>query len=119
MALPNLLNATAIYGRTAFANVTTTLSNVLVNPTSSGNSIKIINCTAANTDTTNIANATLCVSRAGVINYIAVGINVPSRSSIVLLSKDNSLTLEEGDALQMSADANSRIWGTISYEDIA
>ena len=118
MAIPNILTANILYGKTAYANVTSTLSNVLVNDTNSGNSIKIVNCTAANTDTQNIANVTLCVRRAGVINYLGVGINVPSRSSLVLLSKDNSLTLEEGDALQMSADSNSKIWGTISYEEI-
>lgn len=118
MAIPNILNATSVLGRTAYANVTTVLSNVLVNTAASGNSYRIVNLTAANTDTGNIGNVSLSVNRAGITNYLAVGINVPTRSSIVLLSKDNSLVLEEGDALQLSADANNRIWGTVVYEDI-
>jgi phosphoheptose isomerase len=118
MAIPNILNATIIYGRTAYSNVTNSLGNVLVNAASSGNSFRIVNATAANTDTGNIANVNLAVNRSGTTNYLAVGINVPARSSIVLLSKDNSLILEEGDTLQMSADANNRIWGTVVYEEI-
>lgn len=118
MAIPNILNATIIYGRTSFSNVTNSLSNVLINSSSSGNSFRIVNCTAANIDTGNIANVSLVVNRSGAVNYLAVGINVPARSSIVMLSKDNSLILEEGDTLQMSADANNRIWGTVVYEEI-
>lgn len=118
MAIPNILNASIVYGRTAYSNVINSLSNVLVNAASSGNSYRIVNCTAANTDTGNVANVSLAVSRSSVTNYLAVGINVPARSSIVMLSKDNSLILEEGDTLQMSADANNRIWGTVVYEEI-
>lgn len=118
MARPNILLANVVYGRTAFANVTTVLSNVLINPDQSGNSLRIINCTAANTDTGNIANVSLAVNRSSTTNYLALGINVPSRASIVLISKDNSLILEEGDSLQLLADSNNKIWGTVVYEEI-
>jgi len=118
MAIPNILSANIVYGRTAFANVTTILSNVLVNAASSGNSYRIVNTTAANIDTGNIGNVSLAVNRSGVTNYLAFGINVPARSSIVLIGKDNSLILEEGDVLQLSSDANNRIWGTVVYEEI-
>ena len=119
MALPNLLNATAIYGRTAFANVTTVSSNVLVNPSASGNSFRIVNLMAAGIDATNSANIKVLVLRAGVNNLLANAVTVPNGSTLIVLGKENPITLEEGDALQMSADANSRIWATIAYEDIA
>lgn len=118
MALPNLLTATTIFGRTAYANVTTVSSNVLVNTDSSGNSYRIVNLTVANRDLGNVSNITVTVNRAGISNYLAVGIVVPSKSSLIVLGKDNSLILEEGDALQISSDANNRIWGTVVYEDI-
>ncbi len=118
MALPNLLTATIITGRTAYANVTTATSNVLVNPASSGNSFRIVNIMAASIDTSNTGNITASVLRTGVSNYLGFGLSIPSRSTLILLGKENPVTLEEGDALQMSADANSRIWATITYEDI-
>jgi len=118
MALPNLLEVSTINGRTAFANVTTTLANVLVNPASSGNSFRIVNIMAASIDTSNTGNVNINVLRTGVNNYLGFGLSVPSRSTLLVVGKENPVNLEEGDALQMSADANNKIWATIVYEDI-
>ena len=118
MALPNLLNATTIYGRTAYANVTSVTSNVLVNSANSGNSYRIVNIMAASIDTGNTGNINVSVVRTGTTNYLGFGLTIPSRATLILTGKENPVTLEEGDALQMSADANNRIWATITYEDI-
>lgn len=118
MALPNLLSATTIYGRTAFANVTTVSSNVLVNPSNSGNSFRIINLMLAGTDTSSAANAQVLVLRAGINNPMANAMTVPIGATLIVVGKENPVTLEEGDALRISADANNRIWATITYEDI-
>jgi hypothetical protein len=118
MANPNVFVATSMQGKTAYSNVTTALANVVVNPSSSGKSLRIVNLSLAGVDTVVSPNVTVGVVRNGITNYIVANITIPVKSTVIILGKENLLFLEEGDDLRIQASANSLCWATVAYEEI-
>jgi len=120
MAQPNIINVSRILGNTAFQNVNTVAANIVANPASSGSVYKINTLIIANIDGANSADITASVFSGGSIeNKIASTIPVPGDATLVLISKDTSIYLQEGDYMRLSASANSDLWATCSYEDIS
>jgi hypothetical protein len=119
MAAPNLLTSTTVTGKTALANCTTVLANVITNAASSGTVVKLNAIVLSNYgSSTTTANA--IINRAGTGSFYLGGtVSVPSNSTLILLGKDTSLYLEEGDVLQTIVSTNSTIHLTASYELIA
>lgn len=119
MANPNIVNVTSIYGETAVLAATTSNANVVQNAADSGYIYKINSIYASNIDT--ITDRSISVDI--IINSnsfsIARNVTVPITSTLVLLSKDSTLYLKEGDAISCSASANSTIHLVCSYEVIA
>ena len=50
---------------------------------------------------------------------LAYQITVPSKATLVVISKDTSIYLEEGDYINLTASANSYLHGVVSYEEIS
>jgi hypothetical protein len=73
----------------------------------------------ANIDGVNTADITASIFSGGIENKIAHTITVPADASLILVSKDTAIYLQEGDYMRLSASANSRLWATCSYEDIS
>jgi hypothetical protein len=119
MAAPNIVNVSRILGNTAYQNVNTVAANVVANPASSGSVYKINTLIIANIDGTNSADITASIFSGGIENKIAHTITVPGDATLVLISKDTSIYLQEGDYMRLSASANSDLWATCSYEDIS
>lgn len=120
MATPNIVNVTTIVGKTAVANVTTVSSNIVVNTADSSKVLKINSLLISNYDpTVNSTNISASIFRNSASNHVANGIPVPAAATMVLISKDMSLYLEEGDALRVSASANNDLWAICSYEEIS
>lgn len=119
MAQPNIINVSRILGNTAYQNVNTVAANVVANPASSNCVYKINTLIIANIDGTNSADITASIFNGGIENKIAHTVVVPADATLVLLSKDTSVYLQEGDYMRLSASANSRLWATCSYEDIS
>jgi hypothetical protein len=115
MAAPNILNLNSITGKTATANVTTSYSNVIVNAASSSTLVKINNILLSNY-TANAAVANIVLTRSGVNNYLGGSISVPGQSVLILIGKDTSFYLEEGDYLQANTSTNNSINLTSGYE---
>ena len=119
MANPNIVNVTTITGQTALANVTTVTANVITNASASGTICKINNIILSNyTGVTQSANVIINRSGSGSF-YIAGTVTVPLNSTLVLVGKDMSFYLLEGDVIQSNASANSSIHLTSSYEIIS
>lgn len=118
MAAPNIVNVTTIYGSTNVAPVTTALSNVVVNPASSGTVVKVNTVTLANYNTAAIS-ANVDIYRGGSSYLMAGNINVPAQSILIVSAKDTSFYLVEGDALRVNAAANNYITATSSFETIS
>lgn len=119
MANPNIVNVTAIYGETVGMNATTANANVVQNGGSSGAVYKINSLYASNLN--DAVNMDLNVDLIRQANSFAMMRNVPIpyNSTIVVVSKDSSLYLREGDALQISTSSNSNVQVVCSYEVIS
>ncbi len=119
MAQPNMINVSRILGNTAYQNVNTVAANIVANPASSGSVYKINTLIVANIDGTNSADITAAIFSGGIENKIAHTVTVPADATLVIISKDTSVYLQEGDYMRLSASANSDLWATCSYEDIS
>lgn len=119
MAAPNIVNVATITGKTAVADVTTTASTILSNSSNSNTVLKINTIIVSNVDGVNSADITVRLVRSSVNYHLASTIAVPADSSLVVISKENSIYLEEGDSITALASANSDLQIIISYEIIS
>ena len=134
MAAPNIVNVATITGVTTYHSgiAATTggkgsvgITTVVSNAASSGKVLKINSLTAAAIGST--TGVTLQYfndvnhASAGSTVSIAMTVSVPTFSSLVVISKDNSIYLEENTCLGVVAQSNTS--GTIdvvcSYEEIS
>ena len=119
MAAPNIINVSSIYGKTLGAVLTTTTStNLLACP--SNKVLKINTIMVSNVDGTNDASVTAFFydSSAVASRTLAYQVNVPAKSTLVLIDKNTSIYLEESDQIRAGASAASDLHIVISYEEI-
>lgn len=120
MANPNIVNVTSIYGKTVGAAVTTTVAALVSNGAASGKILKINTLTIANIDGSNSADITVAVFKNQANSYeLAHTIAVPADATLVVISKDTAIYLEENDSLRVTASANTRLEAVCSYEEIS
>ena len=117
MANPNIVTITSALGKSDVLNVTTVPTAITTCPTDK--LYKINSVIAANIDGTNAADITVEILRAGNSFYVARTISVPADSTLVVVSKDMGLYLNEGDAIRVTASANGDLQAICSYEEIA
>ena len=127
MAAPNIVNVTTINGKSAVADLGTTLTTTLMT-VASNTVVKINRITVANVDGTNAADVTVSITKAnftpdGISDFdtsgtffIAKTISVPADSTLVLL--DTPIYLMESDVLKGGAGAASDLDLFVSYESI-
>lgn len=118
MAAPNLLGSTTVTGKTALATLSTVTSNVITNSSSSGTVDKLNSIVLSNYSTSPLT-ANVMINRSSTVYYVSGNIAIPANSTLVLLGKDTSLYLEEGDVLQANVSANTSVSVSASYELIA
>lgn len=117
MANPNIVNVTAIYGKTAVQAVTTSATAIVTNSAASGKVLKVNSLYVANVDGANNATVNIDVFRSSTAYHIAKTVTVPADATIDVLT--NSIYLEEGDSLRLTASANSDLEAVCSYEEIS
>jgi hypothetical protein len=119
MTAPNLVNVTSIYGKTVGAALTTTTTTDILT-CASNKLIKINSIIVSNVDGTNAANATVYFydSSATARYALAYTITVPADSTLVVMSKDSPIYLEESDQIEAGASAASDLEIVISYEEL-
>lgn len=119
MANPNLANVQTGYGRMAFQNVTTVFSNIIVNSSTSNSIVKINSATASNVDSANAANISISIGNVGNLFSVITNAVVPIQSTIIAITKDSSVYLEEGQYMQIKASSNNSIHAVVSYDIIS
>jgi len=119
MAAPHIVNVATITGKTAVANVTTIASDIVTNSAASGKVFKINSLIISNIDGANTADITASVYRSSVEWKFAHTVSVPADASLVVLSKDTTLYLEENDTIRLTASANGDLQAVCSYEEIS
>jgi hypothetical protein len=133
MAAPNIVNVTTITGVTTFhAGIAATtggrgslgVTTVVSNAAASGKVLKINSLVAAGiADTTGVTlqyfNDVNHVSASSTVS-IAMTVSVPTFSTLVLISKENSVYLEENTSLGIFAQPNAGSIDVVcSYEEIS
>lgn len=119
MAAPNIVNVSTIIGKTAVQSVTTTATAIVENTAASNKVLKINNIIISNVDGTNAADITVDVFRSSTAYHLAKTITVPADSTLVVLSKESAIYLEEGDSIRCTASADGDLEAFCSYEEIS
>ncbi len=119
MANPNIVAVTDIRGKTAVLDVTTSATAIVSNSAASGKIFKINSLIISNIDGTNPADITVDIFRSSTSYKLASTITVPADATLVVISKDVGVYLEEGDSLRCLASANSDLQAVCSYEEIS
>tara|TARA_E500000318_G_scaffold105475_1_gene112419 strand:+ start:4403 stop:4771 length:369 start_codon:yes stop_codon:yes gene_type:complete len=122
MANPNIVAVSNIYGKTVYdADIATSASELLENASSSGKILKINSLIIANIDGTNAADITVTLRTAvgSLLSTIAKTVSVPADATLVVISKDSSIYLEENMAIYVQASAAGDLSATCSYDEIS
>lgn len=123
MANPNIVSVASIYGKTVYdTDVSNTAASLVSNAASSGKILKINSLIIANIDGTNSADITVTLrNAAGSSTYstLASTIAVPNDATLVVISKDTAIYLEEDMSLYVLASAAGDLSATCSYEEIS
>lgn len=116
MANPNIVNVTAIYGKTAVQAVGTSATAIVTNSAASNKVFKINALYVSNVDGTNNAEITVDIFRSSTAYKIANTVVVPADATLDVISK--AIYLEEGDSLRLTANAAGDLEAVCSYEEI-
>lgn len=123
MAAPNLLAPSNIVGRTSTVALTTSAQSVVNNPAASGKVFKINAIYVANIDGTDPADVTVNLysqdDLGGTARKIVNTVVVPAVATLVIVSKDAPLYLEEDRSIGALASASGDLELICSYEEIS
>jgi hypothetical protein len=124
MAAPNIVNVTAIYGRTASVTPSNTLDNVLVaNAVGSNKVLKVNFVTCANIDGAAAYAATVSINSAadgtGTSVPLISTVTVPANATVIAVDKTTAVYLEEGKSIVVKSGVGSKLSYTASYEEIS
>jgi hypothetical protein len=121
MSDKNFLKLSAVYGKLALANVTTSYQTVVTNAANSNTAFRINTIFLSNNDQYNtvVANVTLQRPSNGRTEYIGFRESLRNLSTSKILSRTEGIYLQEGDYIEVQANANNKVHCIISYEVIA
>ena len=124
MAAPNIVNVSTIIGKTAVADLTTTAAtSILSNSSASGKVFKVNSLIVSNVDGSSPADVTVSLYSAasigGTATQIVSTVSVPADSSLVVISKDSSIYLEEDKSIGATAATANDLKVICSYEEIS
>ena len=120
MANPNIVNVSTILGKTVGLAVSTTTSAIVTNSSGSNKIFKINSLIISNIDGAASADITVEVFKNQSTNYyLAYTISVPADATLVVISKDTAIYLEENDSIRVLASAAGDLHAICSYEEIS
>jgi len=116
MTAPNLYSITSVTGKTSVFQVATTKTTMLTNPADSGMSIKINALFVTNVSAS--SNGTFTVDFTRNLNSIKIasGTTVEIGNTVIVIAKDTSIYLEEGDSLGIVGTVNNNMHALLTYE---
>lgn len=124
MANPNIVNLTALYGKTEMINLTTTAATQVVsNASASGTVLKINSIYVANVDGTNSADITISLYSAAALggtSYPIVStVSIPADSSLVVVERNSGIYITEDRSIGATASAANDLMIICSYEEVS
>ena len=118
MSAPNMLTTANCYGNTTLVSLTTATANVVTNTTSSNSVIKL-NTVVLSNYSGSAVTANVMMNRSSTVYYIGGTVSIPANSTLVLLAKDTTTYMIEGDVLQANVSANSSVSILCSFETLS
>ena len=119
MTAPNIIGVTTVTGETDVLDVTTTASVITENLAASNAVYKINSLIVSNVDGASSVDVSVDLFRSGTPYYFARLVTVPANATLVIMSRENAIYLEEGDALRIQASANGDLQSICSYDIIS
>jgi hypothetical protein len=119
MTAPNIVNVATITGNTDVLVASTSPTNITSNSSGSGQVYKINSILVSNVTASTLAYITVALYRSSTAYYISYGIPVNGSSTLVLISKSDSIYLTEGDSIQVTANNDNNLHVLCSYEVIS
>ena len=114
----NVVNVQTINGRSNVLSVTTSYTNLVANPVSSGQLYKVNFITMSNVNN-NPVLSTVDFYRNSTSYPFVSNIAVPGSATTVVIGKDTAVYLEEGDAIRCYANLSANVNAICSYEIIS
>jgi hypothetical protein len=118
MAAPNIVGVTTITGKTDVQNVGTGATAIVTNAAASGQVLKVNSLVVSNIDGTNAADITVDLFRGAAAYRLTSTVTVPPNATLVVISKDTGIYMEEGDTLRCTASAAGDLQAICSYDII-
>lgn len=122
MAAVNIVNVTAIYGKTVAANLTTTSATSILNNAANSSTVIKINTLNITNTSSSAANATVFWNNGANITGTSFNIlntQVPSNSALTAIDKNAPYYLEEAQSIGVTAGTANTFIVTCSYEVIS
>jgi hypothetical protein len=124
MANPNIVNVTDIRGKTSVVDLSTTNATLVVeNPASSNKVFKINSLYVSNVDGSAAAEITVSLysedNIGGTATQLVSTVVVPADATLIVISKDTAIYLEEDKSIGATASAASDLKVVCSYEEIS
>ena len=121
MAAPNIVNVATITAKTVGLALTTTSQDVVTNTAASGKVFKVNSVYVANVDGSVSADATVAWYDASSATTFSLGktVPVPNDATLVVVDKNATIYLEEGDKITGLASSNGKLEIVVSYEEIS
>tara|TARA_B100001250_G_C19641992_1_gene718714 strand:+ start:519 stop:881 length:363 start_codon:yes stop_codon:yes gene_type:complete len=118
MAAPNIVNVATIQGATNSAALGTGLTAIVSNGSGSNYVYKINTIMVSNVDGTNDVTVRVAFVNNGTTHYLAYDVDCIAKTTLIVLSKDQAIYLEENDSISASATVASDAQIIISYETL-
>jgi len=116
MAAPNIVNVSTITGKTAVVALgSTDATDIVANAAASNKVLKVNSLYVANVDATDACHITITVDGKKIANQISV----PAKSTLVVITKNESVYLEENKKIQATAETADDLEVVASYEEIS
>lgn len=119
MANPNIVQVANIYGNTAVQDVTTSATAIIENTAGSGKVYKVNGIIVSNVDATNSATLTVDLYRSTNATKLINSVTIAVNTAYTPIDKTLSMYLLEGDAIRLTANANSRLQAVATWEEIS
>jgi hypothetical protein len=124
MANPNLASATSVLVGNALIRLTSTsATQVVSNAASSGKAYLIDSLIVSNLDGTNAADITIdlfaSATNTGTATKIAHTITVPADATLIVISKENPLSLMEAQSIYATASAADDLHVVASWKELS
>jgi hypothetical protein len=121
MAAPNIVNVSTITGKSNGAVMAISANTILTNPASSNKVLKVNTLMISNIDGSAAVNANIDFYDSSSTTTYSIGstISIPADSTVIIIDKNSSMYLEEGDYINVSADVNGDAEAIVSYEELS